>query len=65
MERCLKLKCTDTTLNMFTKTIPFVNPNASNFTLKSFAIALNGLTTNTLNKVEKVDTTDISNATNE
>ena len=65
MERCLKLKYTDTTLNMFTKTIACANPNATDYALKSFAIALNSLTTNTLNKVEKVDITDISNATNE
>ena len=64
MERTIKLKCSDTNQNFFTKSVTFANPDATDYQLKSFAVALNGLTTNTLHQVDKVDTTDITDATN-
>ena len=65
MNTTLKLQMRDTTNNTSTKSITYANPAASNYVLKNFAVALNGLSNNTLEKIERVDTTDITNATNE
>lgn len=40
-----------------------INPTKSDYVLKTFAQMLNDLTTNTINSITKVDTEDITNAT--
>lgn len=43
-------------------TINWLNPQATDATLKSFAVLLNGLTTNTFVAVAKIVTLDITEA---
>lgn len=65
MTTALQLGLTDGALNTFQKTVPYINPNASNYTLKNFATALYSLSNDTLGEITRVDKTDITNATNE
>lgn len=64
MATALKLYTADGNLNAITKTISNVNPEASNYTLKDFSVKLMNLSDNSLRKVERVDTKDITSATN-
>ena len=45
------------------KAITDINPNADNAAVKTLCAGLNALTTNTLQGVEKIERTDITNAT--
>lgn len=45
------------------KAVTDINPNADNGAVKNFCTGLNALTTNTLTGVEKIERTDITNAT--
>ena len=47
------------------RSISNVNPEASNYVLKTFAQQLNSLTTNTFVSVYRVDKENITSATNE
>ena len=64
MTTSLQLALTDGALNSLQKTIPFVNPNASDYALKNFAIGLYNLSNDTLGEIIRVDKTDITDATN-
>ncbi len=61
----IKIISNDTNNNEMQKSIGYANPNASDYVLSQFGKKLNGLTTNTLKNVVRVDTEDITNATNE
>lgn len=50
----------DSNNRLVQKTIPNINPDASNDALKSFGQKVTALTDNTLSKVERVDKTDIT-----
>ena len=45
------------------KAVTDINPNADNGAVKNFCSGLNALTTNTLTGIEKIERTDITNAT--
>ena len=45
------------------KAITDINPNADNSAVKNLCAGLNALTTNTLVRIEKIERTDITNAT--
>lgn len=56
----LKIYSTDAgTGAKITSSVSYVNPNASNDVLKSFAQQLNGLTTNGYTSADRVDTTNV------
>lgn len=57
MERVLKINMTDTNNEALSKTIPNVNPNATDADLLDFSDGYVGLTTNTHVSTEKIDTT--------
>ena len=58
----LTLKVNDTNNNSKTVNIGYVNPDATDAILRTFAQKLNSLTTNTLLTTEKTVTTDITSA---
>ena len=62
MTTSLQLALTDGALNNLQKTIPFINPNASDYTLKTFAEGLYSLSNDTLGEITRIDKTDITNA---
>lgn len=47
------------------KAITDINPVAANSAIKDFCTGLNALTTNTIVSIEKIERTDITNATSE
>lgn len=53
----------DSNNQLVQKTIPNINPDADNYALKSFGQKVTALTDNTLSKVERVDKTNITSAT--
>lgn len=55
----ITMETTDQTLKKSTRSITNVNPNASTSDIKNFAQALNALTTNTLNQVNRIDKNEI------
>ena len=65
MATALKLYTADQNNNLITKTVGNANPAASNYVLKTFSEKVTELTDNSFLKVERIDTTDITNATNE
>lgn len=65
MATTIKLYTADENLNAITKTISNVNPVASDYVLKNFGVQLMNLSDNTLNKVERVETKDITSATDD
>ena len=58
----IKIISNDTNGNEMTKSVTYANPSATNATLSTFAKKLNGLTTNTLKKIIRMDTEDITDA---
>ena len=58
----IKIISDDTNNNEMTKSVTYANPSATNATLSTFAKKLNGLTNNTLKKIIRVDTEDITDA---
>lgn len=62
MTTSLQLGLVDGALNSLQKTIPFINPNASDYALKTFAEGLYNLSNDTLNDIVRIDKTDITNA---
>ena len=65
MATALKLYTADQNNNLITKTVGNANPAASNYVLKTFSEKLLSLSDNALSKVERIDTNDITAATNE
>lgn len=63
VQRSLELNGRDQNSNAVKRTYGNVNPDASNLVLKNFAVGLNGLTTNTLLSITKVDREDITSVT--
>ena len=59
----LKIQSRDANLNAIQKTVSNVNPAASDYVLKTFSQGLMALSNNTFSKAERVDTKDITNAT--
>ena len=59
----LTMSTTSTAGKKSTKSITNVNPNASEGEMYQLAIALNNVTTNTLNDVSRVDKTELANVT--
>lgn len=59
MERVLKITATDTDDNTIIKSIPNVNPSATDDDLLDFTDSYIGLTTNTYVSAEKIDTTPL------
>lgn len=53
----------DTANNKGTKAITDISPTADNGAIKNFCAGLMGLTTNTLSQIDRVEKTDITNAT--
>lgn len=53
----------DTANNKGTKAITDISPTADNRAIKNFCVGLLGLTTNTLSQIDRVEKTDITNAT--
>lgn len=53
----------DTANNKGTKAITDISPTATDSAIKNFCVGLMGLTTNTLAQVDRVEKTDITNAT--
>jgi hypothetical protein len=62
MATALKLYTKDQNLNAISKTVGNVNPVATDYVLKHFSEQLVSLSANTLQKIERVDTKDITNA---
>lgn len=62
MQTTLKYTYDDPNGNEFTKSVTYSNPQVSNVILKQTAQKLNALTKNTLKKIMRVDTTDITDA---
>ena len=62
MQTTLKIIADDPNGNEITKSVTYANPQASNVILKQAAQKLNALTKNTLKKIVRVDTTDITDA---
>lgn len=62
MATSLKLYTTDENNNAVTKTVSNANPAASDYVLKNFSVQLIALSDNTLDRVERIDTKDITNA---
>ena len=62
MQTTLKIIADDPNGNEITKSVTYANPQASNVILKQAAQKLNTLTNNTLKKIVRVDTTDITDA---
>lgn len=56
MERVLKITATDTNNDTIVKSIPNVNPSATDDDLLDFTDSYIGLTTNTYVSAEKIDT---------
>ena len=65
MDTSLKIYTVDTANNATAKTISKANPAASDYVLKTFAEKYNSLSSKTLLSVERIDTSDITHATNE
>ena len=65
MNTTIKYTSVDANLKESTKSITYANPEASDYVLKTTAQMLNNLSTHTLTNVTRVDTKDITNATNE
>lgn len=63
METAVKLYTLDTAYNANTKTIGNVNPAASDYVLRTFSEQLSSLSDRTLTKVERIDTKDVTAAT--
>ena len=63
VQRSLELVGRDQNSVAVKKSYGNVNPNASDLALKNFAVGLNGLTTNTLLSITKVDREDITSVT--
>lgn len=63
MATAIKIYTTDANDNAMTKTIGNANPAVSDYVLKNFSEQYITLTNNTLHKVERVDTNDITDAT--
>ena len=63
MATALKIYTTDNNSNQTNKTVSNVNPAASDYVLKNFSQQLISLSANTFNRVERIDTKDITNAT--
>ncbi len=63
MATALKIYTTDNNSNQTNKTVSNVNPAASDYVLKNFSQQLINLSANTFNRVERIDTKDITNAT--
>lgn len=63
MATALKLYTKDQNLNAISKTVSNVNPVATDYVLKNFSEQLTNLSENTLQKVERIDTKDITDAT--
>ena len=61
--RSLEINGRDQNSEAVKKTYGNINPDASNLVLKNFAVQLNGLTTNTLLNIIKVDREDITTVT--
>ena len=53
----------DTDNNKGSKAITDISPTADNGAIKNFCVGLLGLTTNTLSQIDRVEKTDITNAT--
>ncbi len=62
MATAIKIYTTDTNNNATTKIVSNANPAASDYVLKNFSQKLMGLSANSMNKVERVDTKDITDA---
>ena len=65
MATALKIYTADSNNNAISKTISNANPAASDYVLKTFSEKYISLSDNSFRKVERVDTKDITNATNE
>lgn len=63
MATAIKIYTTDTNNNTTAKTVSNANPEASDYTLKNFSQQLINLSANSLQKIERVDTKDITDAT--
>ena len=61
--RSLEINGRDQNSEAVKKTYGNINPNASNLVLKNFAVQLNGLTTNSIISVKKIDVEDITSVT--
>lgn len=62
----LKIYSTDSsTATKITTTVSYMNPNATNSTMKEFAQKLNSLTTNVYSETDKVVTTNLEDAGDE
>ncbi len=59
----LKIYSRDENLNALQKTVGNINPDAADYVLKNFAVGLMELSQNSYSKVERIDTKDITNAT--
>lgn len=55
----------DTNGKEIKRSITYANPDATDYVLKTATEQLLSLSDDTLTKIERVDTTDITNATNE
>lgn len=64
MATALKIYTTDENNNAMTKTVSNANPEASDYVLKNFSQKLVSLSDSTFRRVERVNTKDITNATN-
>lgn len=63
MATALKIYTTDENNNAITKTVSNANPAASDYVLKNFSQKLVNLSDSTFRRVERVNTKDITNAT--
>ena len=63
MATAIKIYSTDSNENAIAKTVSNANPAASNYVLKNFGVQLMTLSNNAFRRAERIDTTDITNAT--
>jgi len=63
MATAIKIYSTDTNQNMVSKTVSNANPAASDYVLKTFSQQLISLSENSFSRAERIDTTDITSAT--
>lgn len=52
----------DSNQNKSSKTITNISPTATDVAIKNFCVGLNGLTTNVISSIDKVETTNITDA---
>ena len=55
------METTDSAQNKSSRSITYIDPDATSTEIKDFVVGLNGLTNQTLTKARRVDTTDILN----